>query len=69
MLVLGRKVNQSVDLFDRKTGEHIARIVITEDRGVMGIGLGVDAGKGVVVLRSELVTPSIDPYATQTAWR
>jgi sRNA-binding carbon storage regulator CsrA len=69
MLVLGRKVNQSVDLFDRKSGEHIARIVITDDRGVMGIGLGIEAGRSVVVLRSELITPSFDPYASQTTGR
>lgn len=66
MLVLGRKTNQSVDLYDRDSGKHIARIVITDDRGVMGIGLGIDAGRNVVVLRSELVT---DPYATQTTGR
>jgi sRNA-binding carbon storage regulator CsrA len=66
MLVLGRKINQSVDLFDRKTGHHIARVVITDDRGSMGIGVGIDAGRDVVVLRSELVAPSINPYASQT---
>ena len=59
MLVLGRKVNQSLDLFDRKTGELIARITFCDTRGSDQIGLGVEARKEVLVLRSELSQPRV----------
>ena len=58
MLVLARKTNQSVDLFDERTGQHLARItVLDKDDGHMRIG--VDAVSNIKILRSELLKPRL----------
>jgi len=58
MLVLARKTNQSVDLFDERTGQHLARItVLDKDDGHMRIG--VDAVSNIKILRTELLRPTL----------
>lgn len=57
MLVLGRKINQSLDLIDKRTGELIARVTYADDRGPGQIAMGVDAEPQILVLRSELTAP------------
>lgn len=58
MLVLGRKLNQSVDLFDERTGKHIARITVLDDRG-SDVSIGVDAIPNIRILRTELLKPRL----------
>lgn len=62
MLVLGRKINQSLDLIDKASGVLIARITYTEDRGPDQIAVGVDAVPEILVLRSELTAPRVRPH-------
>jgi carbon storage regulator CsrA len=54
MLVLSRKPNESVKLFDA-AGNMIANIVVMECHGSK-IRLGIEADPGITVLRTELLT-------------
>lgn len=58
MLVLGRKMGQSIDLFDERTGNHIARITVVDER-TSDIRIGVDAVSNVKILRTELLKPRL----------
>tara|TARA_R110000751_G_scaffold16955_2_gene53007 strand:+ start:689 stop:874 length:186 start_codon:yes stop_codon:yes gene_type:complete len=52
MLVLKRKTNQSIVLF--QNGEQIAEIVVTKLTR-SGVSLGIKADSGIDVIRNELV--------------
>ena len=55
MLILDRKVNESVELFYRDTGEQLALVTLTHiapDK--VKVSLGFEASKDIGIKRSEL---------------
>ena len=53
MLVLTRKLHQSIQLLDRETGLEIS--VRVTDIGQGQVGLGIDAPQNVLIVRSEIL--------------
>lgn len=54
MLILDRSINESVELFDRKTGERLATVVLTNVRSLNKVDLGFNAPASVGIVRGEL---------------